>query len=294
MDSASFGYEAQSLMLWLIPKTSKQAASTRCFTIAGTPSKAEVGLMRGCSEYSDFAVIGSASLRSQHRLQSNRWTFDADLLVTDACPADVLLQRLGRLHRHRIGTKPTAVVINPGALDQYLLPQGRAVGRTGQSWPWVYNNLLSVRATLEWLRTANGISIPEDCRTLVERATHADYLHDLATSIGGSWLNLWRELFDNAARKTQLAETSLVDWQRAYREALVNECLPTRLGDGTITIAVRNLASPFTTKRIEALPIPARWLRNVVPPEEPIDAIGDRLSVGSQNFSYTRLGLRRT
>jgi hypothetical protein len=37
---------------------------------------------------------------------------DADLLVTDAVPADVLLQRLGRLDRHRTGTSPTAVVAN--------------------------------------------------------------------------------------------------------------------------------------------------------------------------------------
>src|SRR5262249_38855018 len=57
---------------------------------------------------------------------------DADLLITDACPADVLLQRLGRLHRHRAGTRPTAVVIDPGSLDQYLLPKGKVLGRPGQ------------------------------------------------------------------------------------------------------------------------------------------------------------------
>jgi CRISPR-associated endonuclease/helicase Cas3 len=112
---------------------------------------------------------------------------DADLLITDACPADVLLQRLGRLHRHRAGTRPTAVLIDPGALDQYLLPKGKVLGRLGQGWPWVYNNLLSVRATLDWLRSGRSISIPDDCRSLVERATHADYLRDIAVSLGGSW-----------------------------------------------------------------------------------------------------------
>src|SRR5262249_40344808 len=137
---------------------------------------------------------------------------DADLLISDACPADVLLQRLGRLHRHRIGTRPTAVVIDPGALDQYLLPKGKGVGRVGQGWPWVYDNLLSVRATLDWLHSSRSISIPDDCRSLVERATHADYLREMAASLGGSWTDLWRALFDEAAVEAQLAEASLIDW----------------------------------------------------------------------------------
>ena len=153
---------------------------------------------------------------------------DADLLITDACPADVLLQRLGRLHRHRVGTRPTAVVIDPGGLDRYLQPRGKVVGYLRQGWAWVYNNLLSVRATLDWLSSSRRISIPEDCRLLVERATHADYLRELAGSLGDSWTDLWRNLFDDAAMKAQLAWASLIDWERPYREALVNEWLPTR------------------------------------------------------------------
>ena len=53
---------------------------------------------------------------------------DADLLVTDAIPADVLLQRLGRLHRHRTNTEPTAIVLEPGGLERPC--------QAGWSPPW--------------------------------------------------------------------------------------------------------------------------------------------------------------
>jgi CRISPR-associated endonuclease/helicase Cas3 len=218
---------------------------------------------------------------------------DADLLITDACPADVLLQRLGRLHRHRAGTRPTAVVIDPGTIDQYLLPKGKVLGRVGQGWPWVYQNLLSVGATLDWLHSGRSISIPDHCRSLVERATHADHLRQMAASLGGSWIDLWRELFDDAAIKSQLAEASLIDWRRPYREALVNERLPTRLGEGTVTVAVEDLVSPFTGEEIEALPIPGRWLRGIALPDEPVNASNGQLRIGTQNFTYDRLGIRR-
>jgi hypothetical protein len=103
--------------------------------------------------------------------------------------------------------------------------------------------------TLDWLHSGGSISIPGDCRSLVERATHADYLRQMAASLGESWTNLWRELFDEAATKAQLAEASLIDWSRPYREALVNEWLPTRLGEGTITVAVENLVSAFNGQK---------------------------------------------
>jgi len=218
---------------------------------------------------------------------------DADLLITDACPADVFLQRLGRLHRHRAGTRPLAVLIDPGPLDRYLLPDGKVFGRPGQGWPWVYRNLLSVSSTLDWVRTTGNVVVPDDCRQLVERATHADHLRQLAGLLGSNWENLWRRLFDDAAMKAQLAEANLVDWARPYRDALVNEWLPTRLGDGTVTVAVENLRSPFTGGTVEALPVPGRWLRGLPLPEASIDALDGRLQIGPLNLRYDLLGLQK-
>jgi CRISPR-associated endonuclease/helicase Cas3 len=59
---------------------------------------------------------------------------DADLLVTDAIPADVFLQRLGRLHRHRTNTIPTAIMLEPGDFDERVTSEGRPVGGP---WAWL-------------------------------------------------------------------------------------------------------------------------------------------------------------
>jgi hypothetical protein len=185
------------------------------------------------------------------------------------------------------------VVIDPGTLDQYLAPKGKVIGRVGQGWPWVYENLLSVRATLGWLHSNRSISVPDDCRALVERATHADYLHEMAASLGGSWADLWLNLFDKAAIKAQLAEASLIDWKRPYREALVNEWLPTRLGEGTVTVAINGLVSPFTGQGIKALPIPGRWIRGAVLPDEPIKAADRQFRIGTYVYTYDRFGVQR-
>ena len=239
------------------PTRLRRKALIHCFITAGTRLRIELGSISNCSAYlvSDGRRTGIIAVTTQTAEQS--LDIDADLLITDACPADVLLQRLGRLHRHRAGTRPTAVVIDPGHLISICCRKERYVADAGQGWPWVYSNLLSVRATLDWLHSHQAnFRFPTIVATLVERATHADYLRDMAVELGGHWTDLWRELFDEAAIKTQLAETSLIDWKRPYREALVNEWLPTRLGEGTVTVAVENLLSPFTGRELRLSPSP--------------------------------------
>ena len=74
--------------------------------------------------------------------------------------------------------------------QNYLASRGKVLGQPGQGWPWVYSNLLSVQATLDCLQVRKQFTVPNDCRILVERATHADYLREMAESLGGRWTDL--------------------------------------------------------------------------------------------------------
>ena len=123
----------------------------------------------------------------------------------------------------------------------------------------------------------------------------------LAGSLDGYWVDLWRNLYDAAAIKSQLAEASVIDWGQPYRKALVDQWLPTRLGEGSVTVAVKNIASPFTGQRIEALPILLRWLPKdqpldaVLPRKNgpPIEAANQRFRLGGAEFGYSRFGIQK-
>ena len=219
---------------------------------------------------------------------------DADFLVTDACPADVLLQRLGRLHRHREGTTPLTVMIDPGDLGRYLTAKGEPVGHDDQGWPWVYKNLLSVHETMTWLRKRGQINVPDDSRTLVEQTTHVDYLETVAAQLGGAWPRLWEQLIGQSTAERQLGEAALIDWNRPYAEALCDDWHATRLGEGTIDVEVEGtLQSSLTRESVEVLPVPGRWLRDEKDDQRAKVVSSNKLSVGNVELQYDELGLRK-
>jgi len=222
---------------------------------------------------------------------------DADLLVTDACPADVLLQRLGRLHRHRSGTEPTCLVIDPGDWEGYVTATGKPMGRRGQGWPWVYNPL-SVRETLTWIKTAGTIRMPDDLRTLVELATHADHLEARAKEHGPAWELLWRNLYAKGLADRMVGRGVLVDRTLPYAEALVDPDAATRLGDGSVDVRMTGLRSPFSGSAIDVMPVRAMWLAGVKPDTAGIAGPADpdgrcTIQIGHRQFTYGREGLQR-
>lgn len=92
---------------------------------------------------------------------------DLDFLITALCPVDLLLQRIGRMHRHmRVRPagfeQPGVLVLTPEKeTDIGQLPSGFVYA------PWI------LKKTWQNIRQLDFIHLPEDIRTLVEQTYSA-------------------------------------------------------------------------------------------------------------------------
>src|SRR3546814_16763003 len=114
-------------------------------------------------------------------------------MITDRCPADVLLQRLGRLHRHRRGRPPgfevpLAIMLAPSVarLAAMLAPDGSVRGGV-MGFGRVYPDLLGIVATRRFLEAHPVLEIPAMNRAFVEAATHPEAREALAADLGQPW-----------------------------------------------------------------------------------------------------------
>lgn len=226
---------------------------------------------------------------------------DSDLLISDPAPADVLLQRRGRLGRHRPEAVLPFVILEPTDTDQIaaaalVQAQGKfARMPTGGEWGYVYD-VISTLATLDALRNHDRIRIPGEVRCLVEIATHPDNLSGYAKQRG--WEALYAATWGKRIAQRQTAQGVLLDWRRPYLEQPVDERGVTRLGDGTVTIELdRPFTSPISGEEVQALPVPYRWVREVAPVSVGVfaEAYGSvfRISVGCVVLGYSLNGLMK-
>ena len=181
---------------------------------------------------------------------------DADYLLTDLAPADILLQRLGRLHRHaRSGrparfASPEIAILTPASRDlSGFLKPGRGKQRHGLGGR-VYDNLLSIEATWRALERRPQLHLPAENRTIVEAATHGPALDVLARELGPEWERHRSDYVGGLGAMRGAAHINRLDWQIPWNEQPTwpepGERRPTRLGlDDRLATLSETWTSPF-------------------------------------------------
>lgn len=230
---------------------------------------------------------------------------DADLIITDLAPMDVLLQRLGRLHRHNRDDRPSAfkqpqvVVLTPADRDLTDIVR-RQRGHHGIGG-LVYANVLAIEATWRALAGRSFMIIPQDNRELVEYATDPERLKTLAGLLGADWREHWQQLEGTGMAQDREAEVRALDWRTPWEDLAFppagEESVRTRLGVAAMrAVFVRPMRSPFG-KQLTEIAIPAWMTGDSIDPEAlaGVEAVQEngaiRFELGGRLFTYDRLGL---
>ena len=237
---------------------------------------------------------------------------DADLLISDLCPMDVLLQRIGRLHRHQRDRSerpaayatPQALILTPSGQD--LIPllerSSHGLGRFTEGGG-VYPDLRIAEATRRLIQDHPQIEIPRDNRRLVESATHPTCLGEIERSMGEAWVAHGQKLEGDSGAHRSVAHLHLLEIDKAFSSD-PNMAFPTeykissRLGveDRLITFDPPP-PGPFG-EPLKQIPIRAHLLPTglALDAQPLVDKISEGQMVfrlGEACFRYSRIGLER-
>lgn len=131
---------------------------------------------------------------------------DADFLVSRIAPSDMLLQRIGRLWRHRVidplrpkSASPTILILSPES-ELIRTNSKEALGDSGL----VYSPYVLYRTACIW-NGLSAINIPDDLRNIIENT----YSDQLETDL--SIMDIKNDLIDKKKALSRQANNSMAD-----------------------------------------------------------------------------------
>lgn len=229
---------------------------------------------------------------------------DADFLITDLCPMDVLLQRIGRLHRHD-NERPEAyriaqvLVLTPlgDDLTPLLTRAKNGLGRH-RNGGGVYDDLRIVEATRRLLAETPEVHIPDDNRFLVEAATHPARLDALQTELGEAWQSLAAKLEGDISAEKTIGHLHMLNVEQEFGEEEFPSGVQvgTRLGAQDRVVHFHAEQSGPFGEPLKTLPIRHHLLPKDLSPDAEPTAVTHQenctsFRLGEALFRYSRLGL---
>ncbi len=158
---------------------------------------------------------------------------DADLLITELAPTDMLLQRLGRIWRHERGERllehPRLCILNEEAsLSDLRNMDASTIKQALGSKAYVYQPYVLLRSLEIW-QNLEQISIPSKIRALIEATYEAR--DDLPTA----WEDLLKETEEKSAKHRNLALRNTNIWSVQLED---REGTQTRLDERPTSVLV--------------------------------------------------------